>query len=367
MDRNDLCWCGSGKKWKKCHRDRHLGNPKPFGKISLEIMEEFEKGYCLHPDAAKGVCGGGIIDAHTVQKRGGLKAISENGHVYSPRNGASFIANTGGRIEPRKVGVNSASTFQGFCGKHDNIMFKPAETCSSMSVEIFFLLSYRAACYELFQKVAAQRLLPHQREIDRGQPFEVQCEIQNELNAYYHGLKLGVRDALNTKYNFDKIFKSKDYSKFRFYAIIFDGVLPICASGGFSPEVDFSGNTIQNLGYSPKFAEHIMFNVTVYEGKTVAVLGWISENSKVNEEFVSSLRSLPAEEKADAIARLSFEHLENIFIRPSWWQGLPDDIRISVLKRISSGMLLGAKRSSSSLLSTENFLPAMNIDEEVNG
>ena len=78
MPRNEPCWCGSGKKWKRCHRDRESQQPIEHGQQLHQMYGEFQKGYCSHPGASADNCGR-IVRAHTVQRRGGLIAIAENG------------------------------------------------------------------------------------------------------------------------------------------------------------------------------------------------------------------------------------------------------------------------------------------------
>src|SRR5687767_7432592 len=75
MPVNALCWCGSGLKWKKCHRNREKQEPVPVGVQVHERRQEMTKGYCLHPAASKDACSPKIVMAHTVQRNGGLTQI----------------------------------------------------------------------------------------------------------------------------------------------------------------------------------------------------------------------------------------------------------------------------------------------------
>ena len=112
---------------------------------------EFQKGYCSYPEASPETCGR-IVRAHTVQRRGGLHAIAENGHVLSAKTGFQSLFRSG-VFSPSEVGVRSASTFMGFCDTHDNSMFKSVETVPvELTPECCFLLGFRAISYELFQK-----------------------------------------------------------------------------------------------------------------------------------------------------------------------------------------------------------------------
>ncbi len=82
IGRNDPCWCGSGKKYKKCHLNRDkLPAPNIFEVVKSQ-RKFLNKKYCLHPNANVNTCSGGIIKAHTIQRSGGLDKIAKNGHVY---------------------------------------------------------------------------------------------------------------------------------------------------------------------------------------------------------------------------------------------------------------------------------------------
>jgi SEC-C motif len=124
MGRNEPCWCRSGKKWKHCHRERAREERRNVHELLEAVRREQTKGYCVHPDAGTGTCSGKSTNAHTIQKEGGLRAISENGHIVSIKKGAFAIGKNGGKIVPVQEGIANASTFPGFCNAHD-VMFGP--------------------------------------------------------------------------------------------------------------------------------------------------------------------------------------------------------------------------------------------------
>jgi hypothetical protein len=62
----------------------------------------------------------------------------------------------GGKVIPRKMGVRTASTFFGFCSRHDTEMFRPVEYGHrGLTNENCFLLSFRALAYEVIMKRCA--------------------------------------------------------------------------------------------------------------------------------------------------------------------------------------------------------------------
>jgi hypothetical protein len=65
---NDPCWCGSGKKYKKCHYGRDsLEKQNPFS-AEKQLIKNYNKKYCLHPGTSEKECSGSIVKAHTIQR-----------------------------------------------------------------------------------------------------------------------------------------------------------------------------------------------------------------------------------------------------------------------------------------------------------
>src|SRR5690606_8652380 len=112
------CWCRSGKKYKWCHFRREQQKPVNIFEIEAGMIAELRDGYCSHPDPSTDPCSATIAKAHTVQKRGGLAAVGGAGHLLTVKPSRKEMIETDGNPQPRKVGVNNASVFPGFCGKH---------------------------------------------------------------------------------------------------------------------------------------------------------------------------------------------------------------------------------------------------------
>ncbi|AKS42557.1 SEC-C metal-binding domain-containing protein [Wenzhouxiangella marina] len=175
MGRNESCWCGSGKKWKVCHLDRHKQQEVPIGKVIHELHVANQRGLCLHPEAGASTCNNRPIRAHTIQRRGGLGAIAEGGHVISGKRGFEKIFKNEGRVVPDRIGLAHASTFMGFCGVHDNRLFEPIEQHHfELNDSAAFLLAYRAIAYEYLTKRNALATVEIQRNLDKGKSFGVQ-------------------------------------------------------------------------------------------------------------------------------------------------------------------------------------------------
>jgi hypothetical protein len=241
----------SGKKWKWCHKDRHTQKPVPSGQASALLTAEFAKGYCSYPSAEAGpaTCSEKIIRAHTVQRSTGLAGIAESGHVISAKAAFKDLVKNDGRLVPREVGVHDASTFMGFCNKHDTAMFRAVEAGDvALTQKTCFLLSFRTLAFELFEKQAALRHVEIERDFDKGRPFEDQCYIQQHLHFYREGILRGLSDLQQWKAVYDTAFIEQQFNAFRFFGVAFSGILPVVGCGGFYPEFDFEGRPLQKFG-----------------------------------------------------------------------------------------------------------------------
>jgi hypothetical protein len=261
MDPYEPCWCLSGKKWKFCHKDRHKLTPIPIGKMMHDMHVAATRGYCAHP-AGGGSCGK-AINAHTIQRRGGLSEIAEDGHVYSVKEGAGKLFETGGVLLPHRIGSRSASTFAGFCGRHDREMFAPIETGTpTLSRENAFLFSFRALAYEQFHKRVATNVLTIQKQLDFGAPFNAQAAIQIHMHHYGAGLERGIEDICGWKRLYDDAYVSGDYSGFSAYVCMFEHTIPVACCGAFQPEFDFFGTPLQKVSRGQAAFEHVAVTLT---------------------------------------------------------------------------------------------------------
>lgn len=344
MGRNEPCWCRSGLKYKKCHLDREKQAPVNIFEVETRLIAQFREGYCSHPDPSNDPCSPKITKAHTVQKKGGITAIAEAGHVLTVKPTMKDMIESEGHPSPRKIGINNASVFPGFCNKHDTALFKPIEgKALSLNKDTAFLFSYRAIAYERFAKEAQFKAIAAQREMDRGQSFFHQSLIQTHLNVFAAGVQVGRRDMDRWKAQFDARLLSGCRDDFHFLAVRFDTVLPIVASSAFHPEFDVQGNPLQRLGRDSADLDHIVLNVTAFDGQTIMVLGWIGNADGPAQAFADSFMKVAQDRKADVLVRLLFLQTDNLFLRPSWWDALPSTQRHVFKNMILSGSTMQAR------------------------
>lgn len=322
LGRNDRCWCGSGKKFKRCHLNRGEEPPLPFSAVEHQMRASAAtvRG-CLHPGAAPGVCGK-VISAHTVQRSRVLRRLHDGeNHVltFHTRYAARYTS------EPKRVGWRDASTIPGFCARHDADTFRDLETGDfAISLRSCFLLGYRTLCHEIHSKRAADATESVARAlIDRGMPPWAQREVQRILDLQHRGIQKALEDLDSAKKHMDRVLLSGDLAGFCAVTLEFDGPLTLATSGTLTPDVDLNGNRLQVLHDLNAKMEWLSIAVDATLSGGVVVLSWSSAAEKP-ALFVESLLAREPEEILSLLPKLIFFYLENTYFSPSWWSHLSD-------------------------------------------
>lgn len=324
--RNVPCWCGSGNKYKKCHLIRSNEVSHSISRIFAEFKEKTYHKKCMHPEASKKNCSKKIINAHTIQKNGPLKYIvDDTNHVYN------FGVDQNGRDEISKLGWQKASTFKGFCGKHDKELFSVIEDTPYINEqEQNFIAGYRAYALEYFKKISIIKALPFMREnIDRGMTYEGQVEFQQTLHAMKLGFFKGIDDFRATLDIYTNSYKYQTFDEFESAAIYFTGELSLVVSGCFTPEFTMEGNKIQSLNPNSIFVENIAINTLSTEDGFAIVFSWPRQFIKCSM-FIDSLLNIDHHLLPSRLVELIFSYIENSYFTIDWLSGLEGEKRVTI-------------------------------------
>lgn len=339
IGRNDLCWCGSGLKYKRCHLGRERQEPLSFWSIAEEHRKVFGTKECLVPVSMKSDCSGPIVNAHTVPKRESLLKIARDNHVYSVVLDLENRAKYAGRVEPELVGINKASTFSGFCSNHDNSIFAPIERQPFIkSPEQCFLLAYRAMAMELFKKKLALSASSVRRQADRGKSISEQQRIQSVNALFDTGLSAGLEDMAYNKRLYDEVLLSKDFKDIRAYVLVFDQPPPVMCSSVYTLEHDFKGNMLQDLNNLDVIAHQITYTSFFVGKKGFIVFSWLSKSDAVCRQLIDSLRGVSPGRVADVLIGFFFTFTENLHIKPDWWDALSEEKRGILMDWLAESM-----------------------------
>ena len=335
LGRNARCWCGSGKKYKRCHLDRETQQSPGKEEARRRLKKIYEEGCCLHPSASPVTCDGKIIKAHTIQRSGGLSRIARNGHVYTLlKDGQLFDESTwapdGG---PHLVGYHQASTFTGFCARHDNELFAPLEKepfhRSPLQVT---LLGYRAICYELYLKerdLAGSQL---RREFDKGEPLLAQKVVQEAHDLRDSGVRKAIEELNMEKSRYDRFLFEECFDDLGYYVVEFGKQPEVMCSAISQATHDFGGGRIHTLGRLNSPADWTTFSLIATDEGGAAVFTWAADHKK-SEAVIRTLHELSDAALPHAIIRFTFEFFENTYFSPEWWDTLEKSVQTNLKMR----------------------------------
>ncbi|WGL16802.1 SEC-C domain-containing protein [Microbulbifer bruguierae] len=321
IGRNAPCWCGSGKKFKKCHLDRDKQTPISEQTLYKQFNSFYSQKYCSVPEPMKDGCSGKIVKAHSISKSSSLKEISSNGHVLTTfKTGANF--NNGFDISPQKIGLQKASTFTGFCNYHDNHLFQPIEKKDfEISEENCFLVAYRALTREIFVKEKSAGTFDLLKNLDKGKSIDQQISIQAGHKWTYENNDLTKNDLEYLKKKMDSILLSKDYSGVSHIVFTLAEPPMVMTSAAVAPRFDFQGKELQKISMQPeKIPSYIIVNSFSSASTGYICLSCIDEHIPAADQFYASLCNSKSIE--DSLTAFIFLSIENNYLSEEWWSGL---------------------------------------------
>lgn len=349
VGRNDPCWCGSGRKFKHCHSSGKTGDLASVEQLISTFTSSFDKKNCMHPDASPTSCKGGIIKAHTIQKSGGLSRIARDAHVYQFDANYTTLRKTKGELTVKPVGLNNASTFTGFCAHHDNMLFAPLEKVAfKASEEQIFLLAYRALYRELFYKKGQVELSKKADIFAKGKDPSLQAQIYQFWADIRRGGESSLRKLNHYKALYDKALLDSSFSRMSYYVVEFNSVPDFLCSACLYPEFDFDGVELQDLSDLTSLLDHLAFTLIATSSGGAAVFSWYGY-SRAGYRLVQSVNRITDQLLPSAIQRLVFEHFENVYMSPEWWDKLSGETQESLTRRQMSSSHPLLERESSCL------------------
>ncbi len=320
------CWCGSGKQYKICHRNRDKQIPIAPHKIVPEFRKAFSKKYCLHPQNSLGVCSTTIGRAHSVSASTALNCVAEEGHVLHFGIPSKDFLKSSGRFTVQPIGVNEASIFTGVCHLHDTQTFRLIDQpIQTLTGEHYFLLAYRSLSREIFTKAAAIASNEAARNLDKGKDRAAQIAIQKFCQERELGLQAGIQDLHKHKAEFDECLLRRDFDKISHYTLELNHAPQMVCSIGFTPEIDFHGNQLQSLDDLETHVDLCTCSIIPTRRGGAIVFAWLNEPNGACSRLINSLEKLKPYLVPSAVVRLVFEHGENVFFSRSWWNSLDSD------------------------------------------
>ncbi|WP_319759553.1 SEC-C domain-containing protein [Maridesulfovibrio sp.] len=340
IGRNEPCWCGSGKKYKKCHLDRDKREKIKPHDANKNFMNKFNRKICMHPDAPKG-CSKKIINSHTISKCH-LSTISRNGKIYFYNRTNIFeMEKNKGIIKPTLVGTSQASVFFGFCSTHDKELFSPIENQQFQPIiEHAIIAGFRAFCIQLYGKENTVNLFD-ELELDRGRTKREQLAMQEIIQAHKIAAQQDVDQLQEDKTLFHSAITSQKTDDFSYFCIEFKQAPKLMVTGYFTIGTDFNGKKIHKTSApvmvkdiaqeklkAIKSGPRIPMTAAMYlssQDRHYSVFCWPKKDSPTFNPIMESLYKIPKNQITDALIYTALVHCENVVLSPDWWETLSVD------------------------------------------
>jgi hypothetical protein len=292
-------------------------------------------GKCLHFNADADC--GKPIRSHSIQKAGQLRNIAEGGHVYRVGVVPPETVHKPPQIDMLKVGLNKVSTFPGFCDFHDSELFAPIDNfLLNPTDQQVFLYAYRCLCRELFVKRNAVSLMTAMCDRD---------DLSDHQRNIFQPSKLGHENALRSleehKRAFDRTLKRKSIDV-HYVCFAITNPWNFQISGVIYPDYDFLGRPIQDLLQAAQIIDlATYFTAPMHDGWAL-VFAWHPSSDQACLKLTRSLADAITRgaRPEDALFRFAFTTSENHAVRISWWDGLSDEKRRAIKKRMSLSLSL---------------------------
>lgn len=288
---------------------------RPFYELLGELRSLRNRpvlGRCMY---WSGNCDAPPIGSHLLSRSWLEEIADDTNHILQLQMVTENLCNEPAQIAPRRVGVKLATTFPGFCEKHDDEIFACLEkTMFSADKKQLAALRYRSLCREACAK--------HQivgatlgNALTESAPPHVASHIVGEMKRCMLLLK--------EKQSFEEARNNDDVQS---YVVKFAKRPTVLVSATIHPLLTFTGRSLE---FRP---EWITVTILPSGNQGFAVFTWSKKAPKNSSLVIKTFRSLPARNQTLALIYLALEASENHAISPEWWNSL-DQYRQQALMR----------------------------------
>ncbi|WP_371365942.1 hypothetical protein SRRS_05120 [Sporomusa rhizae] len=336
--RNELCSCGSGKKYKKCCLEQNY--MEALFEASDTLKREAKIKQCLHP--IKSECSSNIIKAHAIQNNRILSKLAVDGHVISMDGNSNLIFQ-----DAQSKGRKIATTFSGFCSFHDKTLFQDIEDKDFIGTsKQVFLLTYRTLAWHYHKKqeqINSVALLEGKMK-QKGHPIPPTQDYFDLINAY----QFAAQDNDTEKELFDKYLIDGDYEKisYQIWEIPYNIEFAISMMNGL--EHDINGNEINDyLAEMP--IKNIYLNIFPGDKKSYCIWSWLTSNDISYMDFSKQFMMLSIEERKNYLNNQMPRWSDAIIISPRLWNKWGKDIQQALIAHANFDMLYRAMEKEESM------------------
>ncbi len=276
---------------------------------NLKKKHNLKECFALNAD-----CSENIIQAHSIQNNRILKRISKDGLILYFGKGDIDREN----MQPKQFGRKTTSTFTGFCGYHDQRIFKPIDDFDyeQGNEEQEYLFSYKALAKEYHTKACALFVANEILEKKELPNFDYETYYW-----YMVGTNRSYDQLSRMRIAFNKNLERKRFYKIFTKRIVFDEVYPLAVSSMISLSTDFQGNKINDLANMKKDILPIFVTIFPQKNKTHILIQCLKKEINIFNKLFKQFDQ-PLNDLKPKLSMLLLTYCENMAISPFHWDKL---------------------------------------------
>ena len=308
---------------------RHI--PKELLRPESEINELTSKVYkvvkskhsfhCLYPG-----CCEKPIKSHSIQKSL-LKGITdETNHVLNFSIDAKFNVNGNISVKQNRPGIKDASTFEGFCNKHDTEIFLPIEKVDIdfSNNEHCFLLLYRSVVREYYESRNSYFLFKN--FIKEIQPF---LDKKNPIHFFLikrcYLQYCEFFQAERMKKILDECYLRKIYNcLFRYKYAIISKELPFFANTYFCVQ-GYKNGKMKKIDITKDIPYSFSITILPSKGKTYIFYAYLEKQETDLSDFLKLFETTDEIQLQMFITDTILRNSDNFYISPKYWNNIPEE------------------------------------------
>lgn len=294
-----------------------------FRKGITQMKKESTIKECFHP--SKSECVHPIKQAHSLQRNGRLSLIEEEvkgqNCLYTVTSFSSSVKRHLEDFTP--VGKKVASTFYGFCGKHDTDVFEPIENhLFDGSDKHLFLHSYRSFAHSYHNKKQELQLYTSDGwDVLKKMPGD----YRDQLIA---GVELALKDLDPEKQYLDDLLLHEKYDGLIYSLFPTEDFYPFGCSSLITPHFTVKNEVLEeNIHATDKPWISLILTVVPDLKNSLTILA-ANPNSAPAMKFIDHIEELNDEKYLHAISSLMTTLAENTFWSPKLWDAMSQQVKI---------------------------------------
>jgi len=311
--------------------ESHLKSKSELNKITATMYNELyktRKKSCLYPG-----CNDLPIKSHSLQKSL-LKSITDNtNHVKRITVKAEFKLNGRFTVIEENIGLNEASTFEGFCNKHDTEVFLPIEinNIDYTNKEHLFLLLYRSIAREYYESDRGYFLL---RDVINGL-----IKDMSEENMLGPCLLIQLYLQFCEYYNMIKIKEFADIcitnkiwdNNYLYFHIIINKPVPIFVNTFFAVQ-GTNCDILYTKDITKEWSLYCSVTIIPQNDKTDIVYAVEKDQYSELKAFLRQFENKDIEKLELFLSDLILRNSDNFYISPDYWNKIPENTRKRMLE-----------------------------------